>query len=56
MKKYGAKVLHPDASELNHQAYKSGCALFRDGSYSKAKVAFEHNTVLKGRRAKRTRH
>ena len=41
MKKYGAKALHPDASELNHQAYKSGCALFRGGNYSKAKVAFE---------------
>jgi Flp pilus assembly protein TadD len=41
MNKYTAKALHPDASELNHQAYKSGYALSRDGNYYKAKFAFK---------------
>lgn len=41
MKKYTERALHPDASDLNHEAYKVGCALFRDGHYSKAKAAFE---------------
>jgi hypothetical protein len=41
MKKYTAKSLHPDASELNHEAYKRGCSRFRDGSFHKAKLAFE---------------
>src|ERR1700759_1114708 len=41
MNKYIAKALHPDASELNHQAYKAGYALFRDENYHKAKLAFE---------------
>lgn len=41
MKKYTAKALHPDASELNHAAYKRGCALFNDENYYKAKLAFK---------------
>ncbi|HJQ26385.1 MAG TPA: tetratricopeptide repeat protein [Blastocatellia bacterium] len=41
MKKYAAKAFHPDAADLNHEAYKSGCALFRAGNYHKAKLAFE---------------
>ena len=41
MTKYTAKALHPDASELNHEAYKRGCTLFHDENYHKAKLAFE---------------
>jgi Flp pilus assembly protein TadD len=41
MKKYTSKALHPSASDLNHEAYKAGCALFRDGNFTKAKLAFE---------------
>ena len=41
MKKYTAKSLHPDSSELNHGAYKRGCVLFKNGAFDKAKLAFE---------------
>jgi len=41
MNKYTERALHPEASDLNHAAYKSGCALFREGRYSNAKAAFE---------------
>jgi len=41
MKKYTAESLRPEASELNHEAYKRGCSLFQDGSFHKAKLAFE---------------
>jgi Flp pilus assembly protein TadD len=41
MKKYTAKALHPDASDLNHAAYKHGCELFRQGEFTKARAAFE---------------
>ena len=40
MKKYGTKAFHPNASELNHEAYQSGCAHFKKGMYGNAKAAF----------------
>jgi tetratricopeptide (TPR) repeat protein len=41
MKKSTAKSLHPESSDLNHEAYKRGCALFKDGNFHKAKLEFE---------------
>src|SRR5688500_8873354 len=41
MKMYTAKAFQPDASNLNHEAYKSGCAFFKRGRYKKAVSAFE---------------
>ena len=41
MKKYTAKALHPDASDLNPAACKQGCELFRQGEFTKARAAFE---------------
>lgn len=41
MKKYTAKALHPDASEMNHAAYKAGCTHFKAHSFKKAISSFE---------------
>lgn len=41
MNKYIEKSQHPDASYLNHEAYKSGCVLFKEGNFKKALSAFE---------------
>jgi tetratricopeptide (TPR) repeat protein len=41
VKKYTSKAFDPSASDLNHEAYKAGYAFFRDGSFNKARLAFE---------------
>ena len=42
MKRYTEKALRPDASDRNHEAYKSGCRFFKAGNYKKAISAFEN--------------
>jgi len=41
MKRIIEKSALPEASELNHEAYKAGCKHYENGNYSKAKQAFK---------------
>lgn len=41
MKRYTEKSFSPNASDLNHEAYKEGCDFYNQGYFSKAKHEFE---------------
>ena len=41
MKRYSEKSFHPDASDLNHEAYAEGCKFYDKGHFSRAKRSFE---------------
>jgi len=41
MKRHLEKSLSPNASDLNHEAYKDGCKHYNSENFSRAKHAFE---------------
>jgi outer membrane protein assembly factor BamD (BamD/ComL family) len=40
MKRSENKSQNPDASDMNHEAYKDGCHHYNQGNFKKAKNAF----------------